>query len=127
MARKTNNNRPQNIWLTLRNLLSYMGRHKFLLLIVAVLVTASALANLFGTYMIRPVVNRLATGEIKALIAGVVITAAIFGLVFCPLTAIRRPWSKWHKKFCMISGEIYLPICKSCLCAFLILIATETL
>ena len=80
MARKTNNNRPQNIWLTLRNLLSYMGRHKFLLLIVAVLVTVSALANLFGTYMIRPVVNHLASGDIKSLIAGVAVTAAVFGL-----------------------------------------------
>lgn len=80
MAQKPAGKRPQNLWFTLRTLFSYMGRHKFLLLIVAVLVTASALANLFGTYMIRPVVNHLASGDVKALVAGVAATAAIFGL-----------------------------------------------
>ena len=34
---------------------------------VAVLVTVSALANLLGTYMIRPVVNALASGGTEAL------------------------------------------------------------
>ena len=80
MAQKPAGKRPQNLWFTVRTLFSYMGRHKFLLLIVAVLVTASALANLFGTYMIRPVVNHLASGDVKALVAGVAATAAIFGL-----------------------------------------------
>lgn len=80
MAQKPAGKRPQNLWFAVRTLFSYMGRHKFLLLIVAVLVTASALANLFGTYMIRPVVNHLASGDVKALVAGVAATAAIFGL-----------------------------------------------
>lgn len=55
-----------------------MGRHKFLLLAVAVLVAVSATCNLLGTYMIRPVVNNLASGNIQTLILGVVITAAIY-------------------------------------------------
>lgn len=80
MAQKPAGRRPQNLWFTLRTLFAYMGRHKFLLVIVAVLVTISALANLLGTYMIRPVVNHLATGNIKELIAGVAVTAAIFGI-----------------------------------------------
>ena len=54
-----------------------MGRHKLLLLLVAVLVTISALGNLLGTYMIRPVVNDLVDGDLDALIHGVVLTACI--------------------------------------------------
>lgn len=49
--------KPRDIRKTVRDLLSYMGRHKFLLLVVAVLVTISAMANLLGTYMLRPIIN----------------------------------------------------------------------
>lgn len=80
MAQRPVGKRPKDLWFTLRTLFSYMGRHKFLLLIVAVLVTVSALANLFGTYMIRPVVNHLTSGDIQPLISGVALTAVIFGL-----------------------------------------------
>ena len=52
---------------TLRIFVSYLGRHKFMLLIVSILVTVSALANLLGTYMIRPVVNNLANGDLHSL------------------------------------------------------------
>ena len=55
-----------------------MGRHKYLLLVVAVLVTVSALCNLLGTYMIRPVVNNLASGGMEALLKGVALTACIY-------------------------------------------------
>ncbi len=79
-ARQLSAKKPENIGYTLRVLLSYMGRHKFMLLAVAVLVTVSALANLLGTYMIRPVVNNLVSGGIGALISGVIITAVIYGL-----------------------------------------------
>ena len=49
MARQLSGKRPKDLGFTLRTLLSYMGRHKSLLLIVAVLVTISACANLLGT------------------------------------------------------------------------------
>ena len=77
-VRQLSAKKPKNLGYTLKTLLSYMGRHKFLLLIVAVLVTISALANLIGTYMIRPVVNTLAEGNFRDLIAGVAVTAAIY-------------------------------------------------
>ena len=48
MARPVTGKKPQNLRNTVKMLLSYMGRHKFLLLAVAVLVTVSALANLLG-------------------------------------------------------------------------------
>ncbi|HIR51973.1 MAG TPA: ABC transporter ATP-binding protein [Candidatus Onthovicinus excrementipullorum] len=78
MARPMSGKRPKNLKFTVLSLLRYMGRHKFLLLAVAVLVTISAASNLLGTYMIRPVVNNLASGDIKVLILGVAVTAAIY-------------------------------------------------
>ena len=77
-ARPVSGKKPKNLGFTLRTLLSYLGRHKYLLLVVAVLVTISALCNLLGTYMIRPVVNALADGGISALIQGVAMTAGIY-------------------------------------------------
>ena len=64
---------------TLRIFVSYLGRHKFMLLTVSILVTISALANLLGTYMIRPVVNNLANGDMHLLAIGVLVAAGIFG------------------------------------------------
>lgn len=78
MARQITGKKPKNLKFTVESLLEYMGRHKILLFFVAVLVTISALANLIGTYMIRPIVNNLAGGEVNALISGVVLTAVIF-------------------------------------------------
>lgn len=71
--------KPKNLKHTLRVFLSYLGRHKKMLAVVAVLVTISAEANLLGTYMIRPVVNGLADGDVHTLLRGVLITALIFG------------------------------------------------
>ena len=80
MARQYNNARPKDLRYTVGKLLSYMGRHKLLLLLVAVLVALSALGNLLGTYMIRPVVNDLVDGDMDALIQGVILTACIYGV-----------------------------------------------
>ena len=81
MARQFSGKRPKDLRFTVKSLLSYMGRHKFLLGAVAVLVAFSASANLLGTYMIRPVVNSLATGDISALAKGVLLTAGTKGIV----------------------------------------------
>ena len=71
-------NKPKNLLGTLRELLSYMGRHKLLFLAVAVLVSVSAIANLVGTYMIRPVVDALAAGNVDAFVGYVVLTAVVY-------------------------------------------------
>ena len=78
-ARAYSGKKPKNLKHTLRVFLSYLGRHKKMLAVVAVLVTISAGANLLGTYMIRPVVNGLADGDVHTLMRGVLITALIFG------------------------------------------------
>ena len=78
MARPTNK-RPENLGRTVRSLARYMGRHTILMVIVGVLAAVSALANLLGTYMIRPIANSLAGGDGGALVRGVLIAAAIYG------------------------------------------------
>ena len=77
-ARPISGKKPKNLKYTLRTFLSYLGRHKYLLGLVAVLVTVSALANLLGTYMIRPVVNAVASGGREELVRGVLTTALIY-------------------------------------------------
>ena len=70
--------RPQNITQTIRKLMHYMGNHALLFILVGILVALSALGNLLGTYMIRPVVNDvLNTGLDKALLQ-IILMAFIF-------------------------------------------------
>ena len=79
MAAKTySGKKPENMKKTVDYFLSYMGRHKRMLFVVAVLVSVSALCNLLGTYMIRPVVNGLADGNVSTLLKGVLTAAGIF-------------------------------------------------
>ena len=49
--------RPENLGQTLRTFFSYLGRHKVLVALVGILAAVSAMANLLGTYMIKPVVQ----------------------------------------------------------------------
>ncbi len=77
-SRQFSGKRPKNLGNTVKTLFSYLGRHRFLLLAVAVLVALSAGANLLGNYMIRPVVNLLAAGQMNRLVAGVLITTVIY-------------------------------------------------
>ncbi len=78
MARR--GSKPKNLRFTVRYLLSYMGKHRFLLFFVAVLVSVSAISNLLGTYMIRPVVNTLTAGNTGSLVRGILLTAVIYGI-----------------------------------------------
>lgn len=80
MARQFNGKRPENLKQTIRAFAGYLGRHKALLGIVGVLAAVSALANLIGAYMIKPVVNGLIdNGTVEKLLSGVALTAAIYG------------------------------------------------
>ena len=74
--------RPQNLGRTLKSLLSYMGHARRSLAAVAVLVTVSAVASLIGTYMVRPVVNGLASGDGSHLAGQVAFTAAVYAIGF---------------------------------------------
>ena len=80
MAKYVGYKRPKNTKKALKNLLKYLGFHKWLLLFVAVLVTISSGANIFGTYMIKPVINDYAlTGDIPGLIQVMIFMAVLYG------------------------------------------------
>ena len=78
MARTVARARPKDARRTVARIVSYLGRAKFALVIVAVLAVASAGANLFGTYMVRPTVNGLAQGGVGLLGEQVTITAVVY-------------------------------------------------
>ena len=69
MARDTGYKRPKNTKKALRELFHYMGYHKWLLLIVAVLVCISTGVGVAGTYLLKPVINDfILPGDIKGLV-----------------------------------------------------------
>lgn len=79
MARQFNGKRPKNLKRTVLKLMGYMGNHKFLLLLVAVLVSVSASAGLVGTYMLKPIVNQyIVPGDVEGLFRAVAFTGMIY-------------------------------------------------
>lgn len=69
MARYTGYKRPKNTKKALAELFRYMGYHKWLLLVVAVLVFISTGANVAGTYLLKSVINQfILPGDIRGLI-----------------------------------------------------------
>lgn len=69
MAKYVGYKRPKNTKKAMKNLLRYLGYHKWLLLLVAVLVAISSGVSIAGTYLIRPVINDYAIpGDIPGLI-----------------------------------------------------------
>lgn len=57
MARNVNFSRPKDVRKTLRQMGSYLGRHKWTMALIALLVAISAGANITGTYLLKPVIN----------------------------------------------------------------------
>ena len=58
MAKYIGYKKPRNTKRTLLRLISYMGRHKFSMFVVGILVIVSSLASVFGTYMLKPIINQ---------------------------------------------------------------------
>ena len=84
--------KPENMKKTVGFFLSYMGKHKRMLFVVAALVSVSALCNLLGTYMIRPVVNHLADGNVSSLLKGVLVAAGFLQPAHWQHGDIPRQW-----------------------------------
>ena len=81
MARIYSGKRPKNLRRTFGSFVRYLGRHRLMLVLVAILAAVSALANLLGTYMIKPIVNRFVVqGDMHGLMFGVGVTAAIYAV-----------------------------------------------
>lgn len=73
MAKYIGYKKPRNTKRTLLRLISYMGRHKFSMFVVGILVIVSSLASVFGTYMLKPIINQYIIpkdipGLVKALV-----------------------------------------------------------
>ena len=73
--------RPKNTKKTILHLLSYLGRHKWMFALVALLVFISAGANLMGTYLLKPMINLyIVPGDLGGLLKGVAIMGVMY---FC--------------------------------------------
>ena len=57
MARYNGYARPKDSAKTMKRLLHYMGIYKWSVLLVGLLVCVSSLANLLGTYMLKPMIG----------------------------------------------------------------------
>ncbi len=77
MPRTVAQARPGNLKATVGRLLGYMGHARFSLLAVGILASVAAVASLVGTYMVRPIVNGLASGGDASLLSVQVIATAI--------------------------------------------------
>ena len=69
MARNVNFSRPKDTKKTLLQLLAYLGRHKWYMLATGFLVAVSAMANILGTYLLKPAINNyIIPGDIPGLV-----------------------------------------------------------
>lgn len=51
--------KPKNVGKTISRLLSYVGKYKFLLVLVALSMLFSTVASLIGSYLLAPIINRI--------------------------------------------------------------------
>ena len=79
MARYIGYKKPKNTKKTLFRLISYMGHYKFSMLIVGILVVIGSLAGVFGTYMLKPIINQyIIPRDIPGLIGAIALLGAIY-------------------------------------------------
>lgn len=79
MARQISAKKPNDFKKTMANLFVYLKRHRFIIFIAAILVALGAIINLYGTYMIKPIVNTyIANGDYEGLVNEVVRLAIIY-------------------------------------------------
>lgn len=79
MAKVIGYKKPRNIKKTLKTMLRYFKRHIFALCLVTVMVVVSAGANIYGTYLLKPIVNDyILPGDIPGLIKMLVFMGAMY-------------------------------------------------
>lgn len=80
MAKQVTNKKPKNMKKTMRNFLHYLGNHKFSLLLVGVLVILSAGANLYGTYLVSPIIDHyILPKDYNGLLKAIIFMALMYG------------------------------------------------
>lgn len=79
MAKYVGYKRPKDTKKTMKHLLVYLGFHKWSFVLVALLVFISAGANIMGTYLLKPVINRfIVPGDTPGLIRAVLGMGAMY-------------------------------------------------
>lgn len=79
MAKYVGYKRPKDTKKTMKHLLVYLGFHKWSFALVALLVFISAGANIMGTYLLKPVINRfIVPGDTQGLIRAVLGMGAMY-------------------------------------------------
>lgn len=80
MAKFVGYKRPKNTKKTLLNLFHYLGMHKWLFVLVALLVLISTGANIMGTYLLKPVINQfILPGNTPGLLKAVAAMGTMYG------------------------------------------------
>lgn len=72
--------KPKNMKKTLGRLFSYIAKDKWKLLIVCLCVIGGTIANLAGSYMLRPIINGLTSpeGSVSSLMKGILVMLGIY-------------------------------------------------
>lgn len=77
--------RPQQTKSALSRLIQYLGDYKWTVMLVAILVVISSLANVFGTFMLKPIINdTIAMDDLEGLLRKLLILGTIY---FCGASA----------------------------------------
>lgn len=80
MAKYIGYKRPKNTRKTLLNLFHYLGLHKWMFVLVALLVLISTGANIMGTYLLKPVINQfILPGDTPGLLKAVAAMGVMYG------------------------------------------------
>ncbi len=118
MPRMVSARKPENLVYTVKRLLSYMGRHRISLLLVALLVVISVACNLLGPYMFSPVVDSLVSGGGRdGLVKGVAFAAVIYAagvlasLGYSQIMAVSSQQIVYDIRKDLFSHMQTLPIC----------------
>lgn len=78
-SKQANYKKPKNTKAALKNLFGYLGRHKFALICVALLVVISSGANIMGTYLLKPIINNyIIPKDIKGLVIALLLMGAMY-------------------------------------------------
>ena len=79
MAKLVAYKKPKNVRKTLKLLFRYLRKHLIAFVAVTVMVILSALANLYGTYLLKPVINQyIVPGNIPGLIRMLLFMGAVY-------------------------------------------------
>lgn len=88
MAKYAGYKRPKDTKKTIRYLMVYLGQYKWSFVLIAFLVFVSAGANIMGTYLLKPVINKfIVPGDMKGLVRAI---AAMGVMYLCGVLATFR-------------------------------------